>query len=233
MAALGDIGDERAINPISLVPIDDEFIKEMVLETIEKINSRHAGNEIAKNEGGKMAKWDPLREYLRKPALEGQEEVILSFSNIEKINGFPLGRAAHNYRQFWENDRAITRSQARSWLDAGWRVVMADSETENVKFQRIVQKKERPNRGTVNPLTLPSFTNKCPYCKGEGKIQDFIYGPRDCPVNGCKGGWLNLDGSPDDYKPCGPCKGTGKEGDDIFGWKPCHFCYGSGLVKVR
>ena len=73
-----------------------------------------------------MAKWDPLRDYLRNLASEGQKEVTLSFRDIERINGFPLGKAACDYRQFWENDRTITRSQARAWLDAGWQVAEAD-----------------------------------------------------------------------------------------------------------
>jgi HEAT repeat protein len=42
LAALGDIGDERAIDPINMVPIDDdEFLKEMVADALEKIKSRY------------------------------------------------------------------------------------------------------------------------------------------------------------------------------------------------
>ena len=41
VTALGDIGDERAINPISMVPTaDDEFLKQMVADALEKIRSR-------------------------------------------------------------------------------------------------------------------------------------------------------------------------------------------------
>jgi len=42
VAALGDIGDESAIGPISMVPTDDNnFLKEMVAEALEKIRSRY------------------------------------------------------------------------------------------------------------------------------------------------------------------------------------------------
>jgi HEAT repeat protein len=41
LAALGDIGDERAIDPVSIVRTgNDEFLREMVAETLEKIRSR-------------------------------------------------------------------------------------------------------------------------------------------------------------------------------------------------
>lgn len=80
-----------------------------------------------------------------------------------------------------------------------------------------------------------SFTVECAYSKGKGIDPDpgsIVFGPRDCPV--CKGtGWLSLNGSPEDYKPCGTCKGTGSDPNDVISWKPCHICHGSGLVKVR
>ena len=42
IAALGDIGDERAIDPINMVSNgDDEFLKEMVAEALEKIKGRY------------------------------------------------------------------------------------------------------------------------------------------------------------------------------------------------
>jgi hypothetical protein len=78
-----------------------------------------------------------------------------------------------------------------------------------------------------------SFTIECAFCNGRGIITDGIFPSQDCPVHGCKAGWLTFHSIPEDYKPCGTCKGTGKEGDDIWGWKPCHFCQGSGLVKVH
>lgn len=42
ITALGDIGDERAIDPISMIPTDDdEFLKEIVADVLEKIRSRY------------------------------------------------------------------------------------------------------------------------------------------------------------------------------------------------
>ncbi|MBI4294916.1 MAG: hypothetical protein HY669_01970 [Chloroflexi bacterium] len=84
---------------------------------------------------------------------------------------------------------------------------------------------------------VSSFSVKCAFCKGKGEIPDDLSasGFRDCPVHGCKAGWLNLGGKREDYKPCGSCEGKGKEWDDldVHGWKPCHFCHGSGLIKIQ
>lgn len=41
VVALGDIGDERAISPITMIPtVNDEFLKEIVSEALEKIKNR-------------------------------------------------------------------------------------------------------------------------------------------------------------------------------------------------
>ena len=42
ITALGDIGDEGVIDPISMIPTDDdEFLKEIVADVLEKIRSRY------------------------------------------------------------------------------------------------------------------------------------------------------------------------------------------------
>lgn len=174
-----------------------------------------------------MAKWDPLRDYLRNLALEGQKEITLSFRNIETINGFPLGKAAYDYRQFWENDRAITRSQSRAWLDAGWEVAEADLGAKKVRFQRIVQ----PDRGTIGTKTLSLFTVKCGYCRGTGidPSPGNITG-KDCRK--CRGtGRRTLLGSEEDYITDEICEGTARDLRGFDPWEPCHICDGTGLVK--
>lgn len=42
VTALGDIGDERVLEPINMVPTgNDEFLKEMVTEALQNIRSRY------------------------------------------------------------------------------------------------------------------------------------------------------------------------------------------------
>lgn len=177
-----------------------------------------------------MAKYDSLSEYLRKQPIS-TTQIVLTFQQIENIIGQSMEPAARKWLRAWDNTPGAPRQD--SWLNVGWKVMMADLNNEKVGFQRIVQTAIRPNTEPVSSKTRQSFTIKCPYCKGEGKLQDFIYGPRDCPVNGCTGGWLILDGDKGDYEVDGTCHGTGKEGDEIYGWKPCHNCHGTGLVKIR
>jgi hypothetical protein len=183
---------------------------------------RHSQTKPIVTKEKKMAKYDPLNEYLSKQPM-ATAQVVLTFQQIENIIGQNMEPAARKWLRAWDNTPDAPRQD--SWLNAGWKVIMADLDTEKVGFQRIAQKASQPTR--------QSFTIKCPYCKGDGKLQDFIYGPRDCPVPGCIGGWLNLDGNKSDYEIDGTCKGTGKEGDEIYGWKPCHSCHGTGLIKVR
>lgn len=56
-----------------------------------------------------MGKYDPLRDYLIKC---GNDEVTLSFADIESILGRALPPSASNYDAWWANITARSRSTA-------------------------------------------------------------------------------------------------------------------------
>jgi hypothetical protein len=59
--------------------------------------------------------------------------LLLSFEEIEELVG-PLPRGARRLRQWWANGAT---TQARSWQAAGWRVVLADTGSEQVLFEQL------------------------------------------------------------------------------------------------
>jgi hypothetical protein len=80
-----------------------------------------------------MAKYDPLRDYLRKlPSTTTQ--VTLTFAQIERILDNDLPPASRTWFRFWENGPGTVQSDA--WHNAGWETIMVDMENETVKFQR-------------------------------------------------------------------------------------------------
>lgn len=80
-----------------------------------------------------MAKYDPLKAYLA--TLRGTS-CALTFGAVEEIIGAPLPRSATEYREWWSNATARPNShvQARSWLDAGWRVDSVRLDSRQVRF---------------------------------------------------------------------------------------------------
>lgn len=82
-----------------------------------------------------MSKYLPLAEYLA--GLE-QNEVRLSFSNIERIIGATLPRSAIEYDAWWANSRSNdSHSWAHLWLRVGWERMEHSRSQQWVVFRRI------------------------------------------------------------------------------------------------
>lgn len=76
-------------------------------------------------------KYRPLAEYLYE---KWDKKIILTYSEIEEILGFPLPKTAHNYpHSFWANTE--THSYAFSWLAIGYKAKV-EYETRTVIFER-------------------------------------------------------------------------------------------------
>jgi len=70
-----------------------------------------------------------LNEYfLRKHEKRAQ----LTFEQIEKLIERPLPESAQNHRAFWSNDPK--HSQAKAWIEAGWRVEAISRDEKRVYF---------------------------------------------------------------------------------------------------
>jgi hypothetical protein len=64
-----------------------------------------------------MNKYDPLRMFL---AGNNNNRITLSMDQITDVINAELPDSAYEHMVWWGNDASHT--QARAWLDAGWRV---------------------------------------------------------------------------------------------------------------
>lgn len=78
-----------------------------------------------------MGKYEKFGTYL---AASGQEEVRLTFTEIEAILGFPLP-ASKTYQAWWSNSPA-NNVMTKAWREAGYRSGQVDIAGETVTFTR-------------------------------------------------------------------------------------------------
>ena len=78
------------------------------------------------------SKYHPLYDYLRS---HEQDEVTLTFNQIEKLVGGPLPEGAKIERGWWGN-RKTGSAQALAWLKAGFKVKALDIERRKVIFAK-------------------------------------------------------------------------------------------------
>lgn len=78
---------------------------------------------------GEAGKYAPITEFLRG---WGTELVDVDFDRIGALVG-GLPASARRHRAWWAND--ATHSQARGWLEAGWRVASVNLEASRVRFE--------------------------------------------------------------------------------------------------
>ncbi len=92
-------------------------------------------NSLLPTDPAEQNKYKPLNDYL---IMKGEENVILTFNEIEDILGFPLPPSARKHRTFWENDRK-SHSHSSVWMNAGYKTVNANANTieERVHFKKI------------------------------------------------------------------------------------------------
>lgn len=76
------------------------------------------------------SKYQPLLEFLRG---SNQNEVILTFAEIEALINDTLPDSAKSQRAWWSN-RSKGALQASAWMEAGYRVENVDFERQSVTF---------------------------------------------------------------------------------------------------
>ena len=81
-----------------------------------------------------MAKYDPLDDYLA-AKYSDTEDLTLTFQQIEKILAADLPASAHNYREWWANERVGSHIQAKAWMEAGWKVEEVNQQDLWVHFR--------------------------------------------------------------------------------------------------
>ncbi len=106
-----------------------------------------------------MGKYDPLGAHLAESA---QDEIPMTFRQIETLIGAPLPPAATRYRAWWSNNpdnSAITRS----WRGAGYRAFQVDMTAETLVFRR--------DPGLATPAPSLAGTNRGPQSGVVARLQ--------------------------------------------------------------
>jgi len=78
------------------------------------------------------SKYGPLHVYLRR---RGEEEVTLTFAEIEALIGGRLPASARTQRAWWSN-RKQGAVQAEAWMGAGYHAESLDLVREQVTFRK-------------------------------------------------------------------------------------------------
>jgi DNA repair photolyase len=69
----------------------------------------------------KISEYAPLGKFLEGQALNGQNNVILSFKDIESIISRKLPPTARKNKNWWANSKTEKSRQCSAWLNYGWR----------------------------------------------------------------------------------------------------------------
>jgi hypothetical protein len=80
-----------------------------------------------------MGKYEPLSEFLRK---QSNDEVRISFAQIERIIGAKLPPKAQLHRAWWSNN-PTNNVMTKAWLDAGFKSSDVDLNRRTLVFQKI------------------------------------------------------------------------------------------------
>ena len=87
-------------------------------------------------------KYAPLEQYLHDlPA--NQRQVTLGFGQIERILNAKLPASAHEYRQWWDNEKEGNHVNARAWANAGWKIENIDFSKKRVNLIRVATAGDR------------------------------------------------------------------------------------------
>jgi hypothetical protein len=80
-----------------------------------------------------MGKYNVLTEHLR---AKGGAKVAMSFTDIERLLGFPLPASSRKHRAWWSNNPSNS-VMTKAWLDAQYRSAEVDLEHERLMFIKL------------------------------------------------------------------------------------------------
>jgi len=104
-----------------------------VTKPSENVHAENRRSEI-------IGKYALLAEYLAALPI-AQQEVTLSFSQIERVLNDNLPPSAQRYRAWWSNETEGSHTQARGWLKAGWFVETVDFTRKQVRLVKRMGKR--------------------------------------------------------------------------------------------
>jgi hypothetical protein len=79
-----------------------------------------------------VSKYEPLQRFLQQ---QGQEEIRVTFADLEQILGFPLP-SSRRHRAWWSNN-PDNNVMTRAWLAAGYQTAQVDLEGRRLVFRRV------------------------------------------------------------------------------------------------
>jgi hypothetical protein len=80
-----------------------------------------------------MGKYEPLADFLRK---QRNDQIALTFGEIERIVGFKLPLSAKEHRAWWSNNPSNS-VMTKAWLSAGFESEQVDMENRKLVFRRV------------------------------------------------------------------------------------------------
>ncbi len=107
--------------------------RELLLERIPLLFGEVKGVNTMKVPTGVSKSYMQLARFLLQ---QENNEIKITFSQLEKEWNQPLPRSARVHRAWWGNTENPTHVHASSWMLTGWKVETIDLENEVVEFIR-------------------------------------------------------------------------------------------------
>lgn len=86
------------------------------------------------------SRYAPLADWLQSKT-GNEDQVTLTFNQVEEIIGGKLPASAHSHRAWWAND-AQGHPHSALWLEAGWRRSYLNMDEKQVSFTRIKEREK-------------------------------------------------------------------------------------------
>jgi hypothetical protein len=97
-----------------------------------------------------MGKYEPLRKFLE---TSNSDAMDVSFTQLERILGFPLPNSAYRHQAWWANETHGSHSHSRSWQDAGWETRQVNTNRKTVRFERSRSPRQTALAKPATPLS--------------------------------------------------------------------------------
>ncbi len=100
-----------------------------------------------------MSKYDALKRYLQQ---RGEQQLSMTFAEIEQIIGQPLPPSARRHRAWWSNNPS-NNVMTHAWLQAGYRATQVDFAAERLMFVRVAKVEAAPTTAAQAAPPLHGF----------------------------------------------------------------------------
>ena len=100
-----------------------------------------------------MSKYEPLTQFL---SAQRTQEVPMSFSEIERVLGFPLPEKASGIRAWWSNNPS-NNVMTKAWLAAGFITERVDLGGRRLVFRKSADRSGTAARTTSRPARSIGF----------------------------------------------------------------------------